>query len=129
MIKRTLGQLARYGLSGIVINALLYAFYLILTQIGVLPWQAATVAFAVGVPTSYIAHRRYTFQNARSSRLRRLGFAAAYVSAYFLQIGGLYLLYNVNHIPHQIAQITMTVVVAAWLFFIQKFVIFKVEYR
>lgn len=126
-LSQTFGQLARYGLSGLVINGLLYGLYLGLAWFGMLPWHAATICFAAGIPLSYATHRRYTFQNAQSSALQKLMFTVAYISAYFLQISGLYLLYSIGEIPHQLAQITMMVVVALWLFFVQKFLIFRGE--
>jgi len=125
LLSRTFGQLARYGLSGVVINALLYGLYLGLTWATVAPWQASTICFFIGIPISYATHRRYTFQNADSSIWRKIWFSGAYISGYPLQIGGLYLLFNVGGVPHQIAQIIMMAVVALWLFFVQKFLIFK----
>ena len=125
LLSKTFGQLARYGLSGVIINALLYGLYLGLTMIYFAPWQASTICFSIGIPISYATHRRYTFQNADSSIWRKIGFSGAYISGYLLQIGGLYLLFNVGGIPHQIAQVMMMAIVALWLFFVQKLLIFK----
>ena len=125
LLKKTFGQLFRYGLSGLAINGLLYGLYLGLTWVGVPPWLAATISFASGMPLSYTTHRRYTFQNADSSSHRKFGFIAAYISGYLLQIGGLYLLFTIAGIPHQIAQLAMMAMVALWLFFVQKLLIFR----
>lgn len=125
LLSKTFGQLARYGLSGVMINALLYGLYLGLTRMNSAPWQASTICFSIGIPVSYATHRRYSFQNAHSSIWRKIGFSGAYISGYFLQIGGLYLLFNVGGIPHQIAQVMMMAIVALWLFFVQKLLIFK----
>ncbi len=124
-LKKTFGQLLRYGFSGLVINGLLYGLYLGLTWGGMQPWLAATLSFAAGIPLSYTTHRRYTFQNADSSSRRKFGFTGVYISGYFLQIGGLYLLFNIGGIPHQLAQLTMMVLVALWLFLVQKLLIFR----
>lgn len=124
-LSKTIGQLARYGVSGIVINGVLYGVYLVLTAFGLAPWISATICFAIGIPISYATHRRYSFQNARNSNLRRILFTVAYIAAYFLQIGGLMALIRFGSIPHQVAQIIMTVIVALWLFLVQKLLVFR----
>ncbi|MBT8424767.1 MAG: GtrA family protein, partial [Silicimonas sp.] len=59
---RVVGQLGRFGVVGLALNAALYLFYLALTAMGIAPVVASTIAFIVGVPLSLTAHRRITFR-------------------------------------------------------------------
>lgn len=124
-LPRTIGQLARYGALGVAINLALYAVYLILTEIGLAPIAAATVCFLLGIPISLTIHRRFTFRTDEISIGRRVLFASGYIMGYFLQIGGLYLLYRIAGLPHQAAQFVAMVIVALFLFCFQKFLVFK----
>ena len=125
-VYRTVGQLFRYGLSGATINLALYGVYVLLTLVGMAPIAASTLVFVMGVPISLHVHGAVTFRNRPSSRRAVLLFWAAYILAYFVQIGGLSLMHFGLGIPHRIAQLIAMVLVAIVLFVIQKRLVFKV---
>lgn len=122
---KTLAQLGRFGVVGVVLNLALYLLYLILTGAGLAPLVASTMAFVVGVPLSLAAHQRITFRVNQVSNARKMGFAALYLAAYVTQIGTLWLLYHVAGIPHPLAQAIAIFAAAFCTFFIQKKAIFQ----
>lgn len=124
-LQRIIGQLVRYGFVGVAINLVLYLLYLVLTKLGSEPLLAATMCFLLGVPVSLIAYGRIIFKINQVSMARRFVFAFGYLVGYGMQIGGLYLLYMIIGLPHQFAQLAMMVIVALFLFCVQKFLVFR----
>lgn len=118
------GQLARYGVVGILLNACLYGVYLILTVLGLSPALASTAVFVMGIPLSLKAHGRLTFRVPDVSLGRKLSFAGGYVLGYAVQIGLLLALYRGLGVPHQVAQLCAVLAVALVLFFYQRRVVF-----
>lgn len=123
---RTVGQIGRFGIVGLALNAALYLFYLALTEMaGMAPVAASSLAFVVGVPLSLSLHRRITFRVPEISNARKAGFVGAYVFAYFAQIGTLAGLHYGLGLPHPVAQAAAIVMAAAFLFVVQKLAIFR----
>ncbi|NND17779.1 MAG: GtrA family protein [Silicimonas sp.] len=122
---RVVGQLGRFGVVGLALNAALYLFYLALTAMGIAPVVASTIAFIVGVPLSLTAHRRITFRVGEISKARKAGFAALYLAAYVTQIGVLSGLHYGLGVPHPLAQAVAICMAALCTFFIQKRAIFQ----
>ena len=122
---KTLAQLGRFGVVGVVLNVALYVLYLILTAAGIVPIMASTMAFVVGVPLSLGAHRRLTFRVGKISNARKLAFVVLYVAMYGVMIGTLSVLHHGLSMPHEIAQAIAIVVAAALSFSVQKTGIFR----
>lgn len=119
-----MGQLARYGLVGLSLNAGLYGVYLCLTALGLWPALAATAVFLMGIPLSLMAHGRLTFRVPGVDRVRQLYFAGGYLVGYVVQIGLLLGLYRGLGLPHQLSQLCAMAGVALVLFFYQRRVVF-----
>lgn len=120
-----LPQLARYGTAGLAVNGALYLVYLGFTALGLTPVVASSLVFALGVPVSLTAHRRFTFRVREVSTARKGLFALGYLVGYGVQIGTLSALHHGLGLPHPIAQLVAIVAVALVLFVYQKHVVFK----
>jgi putative flippase GtrA len=126
-VRRASAQFARFGTVGVVVNIALFGVYLTITSLGLDPVPASALCFLLGVPVSFLAHSRITFVfGAGASLGRKAIFAGAYLAAFLLQTGGLYALHDLGGFPHRPAQLFMMCVVAAFLFLVQKLVVFRV---
>ncbi len=121
---KTLGQLARYGIVGIASNGLLYAIYLVLTGTGMGHKVAATIVYGLGVLQAFSFNKAWTFRHHGALSMSFCRYLVAYGLGYLLNIAGLIVLVDSRGYPHQLAQGMMIFVVAAFLFFLQKWWVF-----
>ncbi|MCG7522018.1 GtrA family protein [Ruegeria sp. Ofav3-42] len=120
-----LWQVLRFGLGGVGVNLTLYGLYLVVTPLGVEPVMASSLVFAIGIPFSFVVHRRFTFCSTEARRTRKALFAIAYLTGYLVQISTLYILFYHIGFPHQIAQFGAMLLVAALMFVVQKLLVFR----
>jgi putative flippase GtrA len=71
-------RLTRYGVVGLVTNAVVYVIFVIMIWFGMKPLLASGLCYAIGLTLSYLINRRWTFDSTgnHSSDLPR--FLAAY---------------------------------------------------
>jgi putative flippase GtrA len=121
----TVAQLLRFGLVGLATNAVGFAIYLGLTQLGTPPMLAMSLVYGAGVLQGFWANRRWTFsfQGAGGPALAR--YCAAYAIGYLVNLGGLYLLAARLGHQHAIVQAAMVFVVAVLLFVLQRYWVFR----
>lgn len=119
------GQLIRYGVTGLLANAVLYAVYLLMTAFGVGPKTAATIAYGLGVSLAFHVNRSWTFQHAGRGLTALHRFLAAYAIGYLLNLALLYLLVDLAGLTHEWVQGAAIVMVAAVLFPLQKHWVFQ----
>lgn len=121
----TVRQVLRFGLVGLATNAVGFAIYLGLTQLGVPPMLAMSVVYGAGVLQGFWANRRWTFrfQGAGWPALAR--YCAAYAIGYLINLGSLYVLVERLGHPHAFVQAAMVFVVAALLFVLQRYWVFR----
>ncbi len=123
------GEFARYVIVGLVSNALLYLFYLLLTNAGVGHKTAASVAYALGVLQTFVFNRSWSFKD-RGAAAPALGrYVAAYGFGYLLNMGILLLLVDRAGYPHQLVQGLTIIFLAVLLFLMQKFWVFRESKR
>ena len=118
-------QGARYVVAGLASNAALYAFFLLLLAAGVPYGVAMTVSYATGVALAFHLHRNWTFQRRDAGWRRAWRFVAAYGMGYVLNIIGLALLVEGRVLGPAVGQAVMIVVVAAFLFVLQRAWVFR----
>jgi putative flippase GtrA len=118
-------QLVRYAFIGLLSNAILYLAYLALTALGVETKLAMTVLYAVGVAQTFIFNKRWTFRHDGSHRSAFVRYCISYALGYFINLLVLYVLVDCLHYPHQIVQGAMIFWLAAMLFLLQKFWVFR----
>src|SRR4029078_7863031 len=61
-------SLMRYGVVGIVLNALFYGFALVLLYLHFAAWQATLMLYPVAVVLSFIANRLWSFAGRKRTR-------------------------------------------------------------
>lgn len=117
-------QLLRFGVGGVAVNLALYVVYLVLLHLGVEYRAAMSVVYCVGTVLGFVLHRRWTFRNQGAWRRAFGRYVAAYAIGYLLNLVGLWLLVDVTRQPAAVAQGFMILVVAGFLFVVQKLWVF-----
>jgi putative flippase GtrA len=120
-----LGQLIRYGLTGVVHNVGGFLLYLLATYLGAEPKLAMSVLFVVGVAVSFLLNRAWAFgdSNPIAGSLGR--FLLAYVFGYLLNLAALLLLVDRLGYPHQWVQGFATIAIAGVLFLLNRYFVFN----
>lgn len=124
-MRTTLGQLARYGTVGLLSNAVGYLLYLAITAAGLEPKLAMTLLYAVGVAQSFVFNKRWSFRHGGSHGPAFVRYCTAYALGYVANLLGLMVLVDVLGFAHQLVQGAMVLAVAAMLFLLQKFWVFR----
>lgn len=117
-------QIIRYGINGVLVNLTLYGLYFVITTLGVGHKVAASLTYGIGVLLSFLAHRTWTFRSQGHWTRESVRFVATYLSGYAVQLLGLFLLVDGLGMDHRIAQALMILVVAAFLFILQRMWVF-----
>ena len=121
---KTLRQLVRYGIVGLASNGVLYLVYLLLTSLGVGHKLAATLGYALGVAQTYFFNKTWSFGHTGESRAAFVRYVLAYLSGFVLNIAVLATFVDVMGYPHQLVQGVMILVLAGYLFLLQKYWVF-----
>jgi putative flippase GtrA len=117
-------QFIRYVLIGLLLNAALYATYLLLTWWIMSRETAMTITFSVGTLLSFLANRSLTFRH-RGDRLAALRrFLACYAILYFVDFIALWVFAGHMGVPHQIVQGCVVLVLPLLAFIAQKYWVF-----
>ncbi len=115
----------RYGIVGVASNMVGYILYLVLTAAGVEHKLAMTLMYMVGVVQTFLFNKRWSFGHDGSHRYALLRYAVSYGLGYVVQLTALYFCVDRLGWPHQAVQGVMVFVVAALLFVLQKFWVFR----
>ena len=125
----TFGQFLRYATVGVASNLLLYLAYLGLTIFGLGHKTAMTLVYVLGVLSTFIANRGWTFNHQGMAQTAFIRYVIAYVLGYLLNLGLLWLAVDRLHLPHQGVQAGAIVAVAVCLFLMHKFWVFAPSMR
>lgn len=118
-------QLMRYAIVGFAANMLLYLGYLLTTGFGVEHKTAMTLIYVVGVLLTFLFNRLWTFEHHGNVSSALLRYAAVYGLGYLFNLCFLYLFVDELGFPHQAVQGILILVIAALLFLLQKFWVFR----
>lgn len=124
-MKATLGQLLRYGTVGVLSNLVGYLLYLAITSAGVEHKLTMSLLYVVGVVQTFFFNRRWSFRHHGAHGPAMLRYGITYALGYLFNLWALWLLVDVLGHPHQFVQAAMVFVVAALLFVLQKFWVFR----
>lgn len=119
------GQLVRFGIVGLVSNGLLFVFYLALTHAGMGPKLAMTIAYVTGLAQTFVFNRRWTFEHRGAASAALVRYVATYGVGYVLNLIALTLLVDRAGLPHAPVQGATILCVAAQVFLMQKFWVFR----
>lgn len=119
-----LHQMMRYGIVGLLNNALGYFIYLIVTYLWLEPKVAITLFYPIGALTAYWGNARYSFKIQKTSIDSFLRYIATYVIGYIINFLMLFIFSDIYGFPHQIIQAISIFVVAGNSFLLLKFFVF-----
>ena len=118
-------QLLRYALVGLASNAALYAAYLALTHLGVEPKLAMTLLYAAGTVQTFVFNKRWSFRYDGTHGPAFARYCASYAFGYVVNLLALSLLVDRLGYPHRWVQGFVIILLAAMLFLLQKFWVFR----
>jgi len=122
---KTFVQLAKYAVLGVTSNAIMFSLYLTITHFGVGHKETATLTYVLGVALSFLLNRKITFNHQGGLGPVMVKYCTAYGIGYVINMIALYVLVDCLHFMHQWVQAGMVFVLAAILFLLQKFWVFK----
>lgn len=118
-------QLFRFGVVGMLSNAVGYLFYLGMTFAGMEPKFTMTLLYFVGVAQTFFFNQRWTFShNGHSGRIF-WRYLAVYSAGYVFNLTLLLMFVDVLGFPHQLVQCVAIVILAVGLFLLQKHWVFS----
>ena len=120
----TLIQFGKFATVGALSNAALFLLYLVLTLLGLGHKVAMTLCFAIGVLQTFLFNKNWTFAYRAGGSRSLLRYIAAYFSAYLINLLALLWLVDGLQLPHQLVQGFAIVLLALYLFVLQKFWVF-----
>ena len=118
-------QFTRYSFVGLSTNLVLYLLYLLLTGVGMGYKTAMSLLYVLGVFTTFIFNRNWSFRDGGGIPDALFRYAAAYLSGYLINLAVLFWLVDVHSLPHQWVQGVMIFSLAVYLFLLQKFWVFR----
>lgn len=123
----TYQQVFRYGMIGLASNLIIYLLYLLLTSLGLGYKTAMTVTYSMGVAQTFIFNKKWTFRHDDHLTQTAIRYILSYIFVYFINL--LALLFFVGHMawPHQLIQGILILLLAALLFVLQKYWVFKLS--
>lgn len=118
-------QLIRYGLVGVVSNAVIYFVYLLITYFGVEPKNAMTMVYIIGATIGFIGNRKWTFAHCGNYTSAALRYVLAHLFGYLLNFLILFTFVDRLGYAHQWIQGVAIIIVAGFLFIIFKYFVFR----
>lgn len=124
-MKKTFGQLVRYGIVGLASNCFGYILYLGITYLGVGPKLAMSLLYCIGVLQTFIFNKKWTFAHNGSDPKIFIRYCISYGLGYIFNFFALLILVDYYGYPHQWVQGIMILSLAIMLFSLQKFWVFR----
>ncbi|MBA2710844.1 MAG: GtrA family protein [Tatlockia sp.] len=117
-------QFIRYGIVGIINNAIGYLIYLLVTFLWLEPKVAISLFYPVGALIGYFGHVKYSFAYAGKHRFALIRYWIAHLIGYSVNFLMLSILVDQFKFPHEGVQALAIFVVAATLFLLFKYFVF-----
>jgi putative flippase GtrA len=117
-------QFVRYGLVGILSNAIGYLLYLALTASGIPPKAAMSALFALAIALTFALNKNWSFAHRGSIGHSVWRYLTVYGTGFLLNLLGLAVFVDSLGWPHAVVQGGAIVVVAIYLFLAQKYWVF-----
>lgn len=118
-------QFITYVVIGLVLNAVLYGAYLMLTYAGAAALVAMTFTYAAGVCSGFMLNRSITFRYRGGNAGALLRYAVSYGIGYAINFIVLWMLAARMGMPHQIVQGGIVLGLPVVLFCLQKSWVFR----
>lgn len=124
-MKKTTFQFLRYGVVGLVSNVIGFVLYLVLTNVGMEPKLAMSLLYIVGALQTFVFNKKWTFSHEGQLSATFVRYISVYLGGYVINLGILFLLVDRLGYPHQCVQGVMILVLAVFLFVMQKLWVFR----
>jgi len=115
----------RFAVVGISSNLLLYLLYLIITSLGAGHKVTMTGLYLLGVAQTFFLNKTWTFAHSGKMHAALGRYLVAYAFGYILNWGLLYFFVDNIGFPHQLVQGIAILVVAIFMFIIQRYWVFS----
>ena len=125
LITPEIEKIIRFAMVGIASNAIGYGFYLLFTWLGVPYLIATTVLYIIGTIMGYFGNKKFTFGDTQKIHKTIFGYVLAYLGGYIILYVMLYLFVERMHVFHAYVQLAAICIVAVYLFFVMRFVVFR----
>lgn len=120
-----LKQFIRYVLVGLASNVVIYGFYLMLTRFGMGPKTAMSLLYCLGVLQTFVFNKQWSFRFNGAATPALVRYATAYLIGYVIQLFSLMVLVDQMGLPHQLVMGSLILIMAVFLFVVQKFWVFR----
>lgn len=125
-LRQSIAQFVRYTVLGVVANSAGYIFYLLLTTLmGLEPFAAITIVFASVSTANFFGNKVWTFGDRNPVRKTAPRYLVAQIMGYFTNLGFMQIFHGILAFPHAYVQLFAVVFVAAELFLLSKFLVFR----
>jgi putative flippase GtrA len=117
-------QLVRYGLVGVITNALLFGGYLSLSVVGVGAKTAMSLLYVPGVLLGFLGNRSFTFRHEGRNPASLVRYFATYALGYAFNFATLVIFVDVLHWHSDFVVLALIFVTAGMLFVLQRLWVF-----
>ncbi len=124
-MREAAGQFTRYAIVGLASNALAFSLYLILTIAGMDHKLAMTLLYGLGVAQTFVFNKRWSFRHVGMHGPAFVRYCISYGLGYVINLLALLVLVDHMRYPHEFVQGVMVLSLAAMLFLLQKFWVFR----
>ncbi|MEP1202184.1 MULTISPECIES: GtrA family protein [Rhodobacterales] len=107
-------RFTKYGVIGLVNNAVLYAVFVLLVYLGISPVIVAGICYVLGVSASYVLNRRWAFESTNSHARDLPRFLTAYGTGLLSTLATIYVL--ILWLPPEIAQLLNIAITAVVIY-------------
>ena len=118
-------QFVRYGIVGVLNNAVGYTVFLLIAYFGVEPKLAMTIVYLFFASLGFIGHKKWSFSHEGLFLKTGVRYIVAHSLAYLLNLFLLYFFFNLLGYPYQLVQAGVMVVLVFFLFTMFKFFVFR----
>lgn len=120
-----LRRLLRYGLVGLASNSAGYLAYLLLTELGLSPKLTMTGLYASGAAIAFFGNRNFTFGDGGRIGPAAVRFMAVYAVGWLVNLSILVFFVDHRGQPHWMVQGIAILIVAALIFVLQRYFVFR----
>lgn len=120
-----LRQVIRFGVVGLVSNALLYLLYVFLTKLGVGPKLAVSMLYVLGFSWAFAFNKGWSFSYVGAWGLASMRFVLLYFGLYAANIMAHFFFADNMELPHDLVQAAVVVFFIPIMFLLQKYWVFR----
>jgi len=126
-MRRSTIEFTKFAVVGLASNGVLYVVYLLLTWVGIGPKTAMTLLFSIGTLQTFLFNKNWSFAYRKRDPGSFFRYVVVYFSAYCINLIALLVLVDHLGLRHEVVQAVTVLLLAAYLFGMQKFWVFRLS--